>query len=195
MKQNKVIGLGSAAVLAVTGAVAFAQQNNAPNAANNGAMMQFTKGTLQDEDKQYVEEIGQGSIYEFAIAELAVERSPSEAVQQYASKVMDDHAQYNKLALTLARQKSMTIPVFLVDEDRQKVQRLMGMYGKDFDRAYLKEMVKINSEDVSKAEKEANSAQDQDVKSFVTYFLPGDREHLKMARELQSSVGRMTSAR
>lgn len=195
MKRKRMIAGASAAMLALMGVVALGQQNNAPNAPGSGAMMQFTKGTLQDEDKQYVEEIGQGSIYEFAIAELAVERAQSETVQQFATKVLDDHAQYNKMVLMLARQKSMTIPVFLIDEDRQKVQRMMGLYGSNFDRAYLKEMVKINSEDISKAEKEANSAQDQDVKTFVTTFLPGDREHLKMAKELQSSMGKMSASR
>lgn len=70
-----------------------------------------------------------------------------------------------------------------MDNKNQKVvDRLQGMSGAAFDRAYMSDMVSDHKEDIADFKKESGGGKDADVKAFATKTLPTLADHLKMAQ-------------
>jgi putative membrane protein len=77
----------------------------------------------------------------------------------------------------------------MMDAKHQKVMdRLSGLSGAEFDREYMKHMVKDHEDAVSDFQKQSTRAKDPDIKAFAARTLPALQEHLRMAREIDARV-------
>ena len=137
-------------------------------------------------DQKYLKEDAQGSIYDQATAKLAVQKAKSPAVHAYAVMLTKDHARINSQMLAFARSRKMVVPVAMMSSDKTKLGALKSKSGAAFDKAYLQEAVKINSDDVKKGTKELASTKDAGVKKLVGGFV---------ATEKKTSVQRAEFAR
>lgn len=151
-------------------------------------LAQRSSTSLSNSDRQYLTQAAQGSAYEFEVAQLGVEKASSPATQQYAQKLLNDHAQYNLKLLQLARQKGITVPVTAAANQQSTINRLMGLSGAAFDRAFAQEMIRINSEDISDSQKQLKSTRDSDLQAFINQFAPGDQQHLQEARAISGNT-------
>ena len=142
-------------------------------------------------DRKYLTENAEGSVYDFATAEVAVQKAASRSVQNYALQLLDDHARLNKMMMVLANKRGLTLPVTLAAKDKSGLMRLMKSSGAAFDRAYLKEAIRINADDVKQAQKELGATKDAEVKSVVADFLKTEQKHLQGARTLLASMSKM----
>ena len=174
--KTRMSFIGATVALTALAGVLCAQQNNTTTTA------------LTDADKSYLMEDASGSVYDFQMAELAVESARDNATQSYALRLLDDHAKLNKDLLLLARRKDIIVPVTLADDDKTKLMTLEGQHGADFDRAYIAEAIRINSDDVEKANKELNATTDPDIRKTVGMFLKTEQKHLDEARALQAKM-------
>jgi putative membrane protein len=104
--------------------------------------------------------------------------------------MVQDHTKINQDLQRLASSKGVTLPSALDDKHRNTVDRLSKLNGKDFDREYMHEMVRDHKEDVAEFQREAESAQDPDVKAFATNYLPTLQDHLRMAEEIEKKVSK-----
>lgn len=66
--------------------------------------------------------------------------------------------------------------------------KLAKFSGADFDREYMDTMVKDHVKDVKEFEEASAKAKDADVKAWAAKTLPTLREHLQMARDVNSKV-------
>ena len=62
--------------------------------------------------------------------------------------------------------------------------RLEKLSGAQFDKAYMRDMVKDHQKDVAEFERESKMAKDPAVKSFAEQALPTLRDHLKEAQKI-----------
>lgn len=69
------------------------------------------------------------------------------------------------------------------------VAKLSSLSGAEFDREYMRQMVKDHSDAVELFQKEASRGKDTDLKGFAAKTLPAIQEHLRMARELAGKTG------
>jgi putative membrane protein len=81
------------------------------------------------------------------------------------------------------------------DKDHQAMMKaqatkdkLSKYSGADFDREYMSMMVKDHTKDVKEFENASNKAKDPDVKAWASKTLPTLREHLQMARDINSKL-------
>jgi|GEM_PF-645553 len=81
----------------------------------------------------------------------------------------------------------------LTGKHRQLYDRLSRLSGAEFDREYMKEMVKGHNKNVSEFEKASQKSQDADLKAWAAKSLPTLREHQQMARDISSKVGGKSS--
>jgi putative membrane protein len=74
----------------------------------------------------------------------------------------------------------------------KKHQEMMGkmsaLSGAEFDRKYMDQMVKDHEKTVSLFERESTKGSDAEVKAWAAKTLPALREHLRMARDIESRV-------
>ena len=80
------------------------------------------------------------------------------------------------------------MPVAVDDAHQQKKDRLARLSGHDFDRAYMQEMVDDHIKDIAHFEAVAQTGTDPDLKGFATAALPLLRQHLELARNVNTQV-------
>jgi predicted outer membrane protein len=77
-----------------------------------------------------------------------------------------------------------------LSKDGQKsVDKLSKHSGADFDREYMKLMVKNHDKSVALFERQAGGSGDSELKAWASQTLPTLREHQRLARELSTKVG------
>ncbi|WP_437295125.1 DUF4142 domain-containing protein [Sorangium sp. So ce426] len=143
---------------------------------------------LDESDREFLEEAGQGGLLEVRLGQLAQQRAASPDVKRFAQRMIDDHSAMNKRLAALAQQKGVPVQQELSREHREEVDELSRKTGAAFDRKYMSEMVDDHEDDVEEFEEAAKDAKDADVKRFATTALPLLREHLAMARQVYDKV-------
>ena len=151
--------------------------------------------TTSDADKQFLMETGQGSVYDQATAELAVQKAQSKSVQRYALRLMDDHNRLNKMLLMQANKRGVVLPLTMTSDDQTKLQNLMDANaGDDFDVAYLKEAVQINADDVRKGNAAITASTDKEFRSLMSQYVKTEQSHLDSASEILSGLQKNSTA-
>jgi putative membrane protein len=141
---------------------------------------------LASQDKDFIMEAAMGGMMEVELGRIAAQQGTSDAVKQFGQKMVDDHSRANSKLMQLASSKSITLPTELDEKHREDVTKMSKVSGAEFDKAYAKAMLSDHNKDVAAFEKESTKGTDPDVKSFASETLPTLREHLQMAKALNS---------
>lgn len=72
---------------------------------------------------------------------------------------------------------------------QRTMERLQGLSGADFDRAFIQQMVSDHKSAVADFQRAASSGSDSDVRRFAQQTLPGLQEHLQQAQTLSGRLG------
>lgn len=144
--------------------------------------------SLSDADREFIKKAAEGGAVEVELGNLATQRASRPVVKEFGAKMVKDHGAANAELATLARAKGVDMPTTLDPAHQAVRDRLMALQGTDFDRAYMQEMVKDHTQDVAEFEKASQTAADQDVRSWAAAKLPMLREHLAIARDVNSQV-------
>lgn len=156
--------------------------NSKPGYENSAS---FKKGSsLSAIDKHFVRKAAEGGLAEVELGKLATEKASSDDVKKFGQRMVDDHGKANDQLKQLASSKGIEIPNALSAKDKAIKSRLEKLSGEQFDKAYMNDMVKDHTQDVSEFKKESTSAKDSDVKSFASQTLPTLEEHLKQAQNI-----------
>jgi putative membrane protein len=126
---------------------------------------------------------------EVELGRVATERGASDSVKQFGQRMVTDHGKANDELAKVAQDKGVELPADM-DAKRKRLQdRLAKLSGADFDREYMREMVRDHDADVKAFEREADRAKDPDVKAWAAKTLPVLKEHQQQAHQVQASVG------
>lgn len=178
-------------------ATAPSTESTAPGSANTQSSQSAIQGTLDnnasqndqstlaDEDERFMENAIQGSHAEIVGSQLALEKTESADVRDFAQHMIKDHGQMLKEAETLAEKKGMTPPDGPSVMQTTEITALRALTGGAFDAMYVNRIgVASHEATVEMFEKASQEAQDPEVKAMATKTLPKLREHLEMARAL-----------
>jgi putative membrane protein len=144
-------------------------------------------------DQRFVKEVLGDGMAEVQLGQLAQQRGSSDAVKQFGQRMATDHGKAGDELKQLASQKGIEAPTALDRSHQRTYDRLAKLSGADFDRAYMKEMVKDHDKDVKAFQKEANSGSDPDIKAWASKTLSTLQDHQQQAKQVQASVSGKTS--
>ncbi len=125
---------------------------------------------------------------EVALGQMASTKAASNDVKDFGNRMVNDHGKANDELKQLASSKGVTLPADLDAESKKASDALSKKTGKAFDKDYISDMVKDHEKDVAEFQKESSSAQDPDLKNWVTKTLPTLQDHLKMAKQTAAKV-------
>jgi putative membrane protein len=151
--------------------------------------MSSTDVKLSSADKEFIMKAAEGGMSEVEFGQLAVGKANSADVKQFAQRMIDDHSKANDELKQLAQNKGVTLPATINDKDMKEKDKLAKLSGADFDKTYMRAMVKDHEKDVAEFEHVSNSAKDADVKAWASATLPTLKDHLQMARDTASKIG------
>jgi putative membrane protein len=141
-------------------------------------------------DTTFIAKASAGGLAEVELGQLAQTNASSEKVKQFGQRMIQDHSKGGEELSKIAIQKGITVPTALDAKAQATKDRLSKLTGVEFDRAYMRDMVKDHREDVAEFTKEANGGDDPEVKAFAAKMLPTLKEHLKMAEDTAREVGK-----
>jgi putative membrane protein len=133
-------------------------------------------------------ELATGGMNEIGLSQTALSKSSNEEVKQFAQKMIDDHTAAGEELKSLAASKNVMLPATMDSKHMSLNNKLSGMTGMDFDKEYMKAMVKDHQDTVSLLAKEANSGKDADAKALASKLLPIVQGHLQMARTMMDNM-------
>jgi putative membrane protein len=128
------------------------------------------------------------------MARLALQKSGSDAVKQYAQKMIDDHTMAGEELMRLASMKGVALPAQPDAKHMSMMAKMQKLSGMEFDMMYVKEAgVKAHESMEKLYMKESMGGKDMDAKAFAAKTLPAVRMHLQMARDMMMNMkGMMT---
>jgi len=130
------------------------------------------------------------NVTEKDLAEKAVKSAQSADVRKYAQRLIDDHTKLNTRALAMARELKIGVVTATSAEHKEALLKLTTATGNDFDRAFMRHMVKSHENAIKMFETQSKNSNRQEVRTFATESLPTLREHLDMARKLDTQVNK-----
>ena len=189
--------------LALTGVGAQAQttQGTSPSTAPEATAVPGTtmpgaqpsvRDTMNDSklnqtDRRFMENAIQGSHAEIEGSRLALEKTKSAEVKQFAEMMIKDHEKMAQEASKLATEKGLTPPDGPSVIQKTEITGLKALSGGAFDAMYINRIgVAAHESTVEMFEKAAQEAEDPDVKAMAEKTLPKLRKHLEMARAIDA---------
>lgn len=182
------VGLILLVLAAMVGAARQESNAGGQNSNQSGGQGGAASG-VSNNDRKFAMTAAMDGMAEVELGRLAAERGASDSVKQFGQRMVDDHTKANDQLKQWAATAGLTLPTALDAKHQSVVSRLSGLSGAAFDRAYAKEMVKDHTKAVQLFQREADRGQDAGLKSFASSTLPTLREHLQMARSLNTAGG------
>lgn len=153
-----------------------------------GADTTENRGQLSKSDYKFACDAARGGLMEVRAGELARDKGSDPAVKQFGQRMVTDHGKANAQLQKIAAQKGATLPADLAAKDQRHLEHLQSLSGADFDKAYAKDMLSDHEKDVKDFQKEAQSADDPDIKTFASTTAPVLEQHLQQARDMVTEV-------
>lgn len=198
-------GLIAAAVIGLAGCdtTGNTSVNNAANNANrtaannaNGSTVGNAVNTVANTvsnltttpPNTFLTEAAQGGMAEIELGRLAATKAQNAEIKKYAQMMVDDHSKANAELKTLAAKKNVTLPADSGATHKAILDKLKGLTGADFDKAYVEEMVEDHEKDVAEFKDQAEDSPDPDVKAFAAKTLPIFQKHLDAIKAIQATM-------
>jgi putative membrane protein len=158
-------------------------------AAFPAAAQQAAKSELSRQDKDFAEHAMAGGMMEVQLGKLAEQRAQNEGVKRFGQRMVTDHSQANQKMSEVGSRLGLSAPAQLPREQSRTVEKLAGLSGAEFDRAYMAAMIDDHKKDISAFRKQADKGDNAQLKSLAQETLPTLEQHLRLAEDTQAKLG------
>lgn len=135
----------------------------------------------------FVNSFMQAGMLEIEASKMAVNASTNATVKAFAEQMIMDHQKAGAELAAIAARKGIVLPEKLDQEHAQVMQSLRDKLLKEFDAAYVAQMIRDHAEMVKLFELNMDIA-DSDLAAFIAKTLPVLREHEQLTGDLEQSL-------
>ena len=140
-------------------------------------------GSLTSEE--FVQRAAASDLFEIQTGNLALQKSTMAEVRDFAQEIINDHTASSQELALLTQKKNIQMPTTLPEDKQNSVNRLSGLSGTGFDKAFSDEQEAAHEEAIELYERAAEDLKDADLRAFAQRTLPVLRMHLEHARALE----------
>ncbi|MBB1497074.1 DUF4142 domain-containing protein [Paracoccus sp. MC1862] len=134
--------------------------------------------------QDFVNSAASGGMFEVQSSELALERSQTPAVQEFARMMIADHSAANEELKAVAEGKGLTVPTEIAGPPAEHMSAVQAAEGEAFDQTYMQHQVQAHEETIMMFQAEAQNGSDPDLRAFAEKTLPTLNAHLQHAQGL-----------
>lgn len=128
----------------------------------------------------------QAEMVEVQSSQLALMRAGNDKTKAFARRAIKARDTANELKALVSNGQVRAIePLFLGKVNAEQIDRLWNLEGAEFTQAYKDLQVSLHKEAVSLFERYAREGESLEVKAFANRHLPGLRQQLEEAEELE----------
>ena len=142
----------------------------------------------QSKDADFVMEAAIINMKEIKVSSLAADHGKLQSTKDLGKMMVDGHTKKLAELTDLAKQKGISIPTSLSDDDSKGYNDLIKDKPEDFDKDFSDMMVKEHKKAIDKFETAAKDCQDADIKLWASNTLPDLRHHLDMSMANQEKT-------
>ncbi len=135
-------------------------------------------------DRMFLQQAAEGDMFEIHSSQLALQKSNSADVKQFAHMMIQDHEMLDDKMKPIAEQAGVQPPSSLRGKPAKEYARLQGLSGDAFDQAYIKDMVMDHEKVDRMFANEASNGQLPDEKMAAEQNKPIIDMHLQKAEAL-----------
>jgi len=146
------------------------------------------------DQKAFLRSAAEGSLFEIEASRIAIARGSTTSVRRFAEATLRDRVASETDLRQLADSVGVALPSQLSDTLRARLAVLAQLDGRDFDRAYARNVGIMAQEEALTAFERAANEDGARVQRFAASQLPSLRKHLAWARELAAELDRTSMA-
>lgn len=128
-------------------------------------------------DAKFVHDVIALSYAEIKLAELASQKARTPDVEQAAQNLLTDHTTALNELKAFAQTRAITVPVEETSAARRKLESLATESAKDFEAAWVKQMIELHKQDIDRFEQRLNDTEDEELKTYINKTLPVLESH------------------
>ena len=167
-----ITGLIAITCIGLSGAASAQSPKSKSDSNSNKAKA----STLSSADKAFIKDAAKGGMMEVAMGRVAEKNASDNEVKNFGARMVKDHSKANENLKVIAKEENVEWPA----------EKEAGKWKSDKD--YMDAMVKDHEKDLAAFEKEAKDGSDPKVKSFADKTAKTVREHLQMAKEIDTKL-------
>jgi putative membrane protein len=143
---------------------------------------------LEKGDVEFAMEAASGGLTEVALGKLAQEHGANIRVKNFGAMMIKDHSKANDKLMALAKSKKMALPTVPNASDQSIIDKLSKKSGKDFDEAYVSDMIDDHKKDIKTFQYALKNCSDPGLKAFASKTLPVLKNHLDAINTIHDSM-------
>jgi putative membrane protein len=157
-------------------------------AAASGQSQTANHPNLSDQDQQFATMAAQANVGEVQLGKLAERSGSSDAVKQFGKLMVKDHSRAQDNLRSWASSSNFMLPGELGPEAMPLKNALSAISGKQFDRAYIQEMLQGHKKVIAAFEAEIEHGQDASLKQYASSVLPVIQDHIRIAEDIAGKM-------
>jgi len=136
------------------------------------------------DDAEFVKMAASSGMAEVMIGKVGAEKAGNAGVKKLAETVVTDHTKANDELKAAAKEAGVLVPEKISDEHQKLVDSFKNYKGDNFDRDFIRHMVKSHEASVDLYTKASKEAKNRSLRDFATKTLPTIQAHLETAKKL-----------
>ena len=175
--------------------LAFGQAGTTSSNSSNDMGQQSNMGNtsvstkLSPMDRAFIRDAAQGNKAEIMLGKLAAEKATNPDVKSFADRMIRDHSKVEEKLEQLADNEGVQIPPQPAAQANMTDDELQKLSGKQFDKAYMSDMLKDHKKDIAAFKHEEHAGSNPQVKEFAAQTLPTLESHLQEAQKVAPETG------
>lgn len=145
-------------------------------------------------DSDFLRKAAVAGLAEVALGQLALQKSANPAVQQFATRMVQDHTAQGAQLRRVAARIGVVVPARLDGRYAAGVQNFAALQGPQFEGAYVHSMVTDHEQMIQKFRDASTRAHHASVRAFAAASLPVLEQHLVHARSLLQQMQQAAAA-
>lgn len=141
-----------------------------------------TSSAIRYDDAQLVEKAVMAGIRIIQASEVAQTKASNPGILQFAARLIEEHRSANQELMTLAAAANIPVPTDAYPDKREVMEAVNERAGPEYEKAYIRDMVKDHMKAVSLYKKGTSTADNKQLSSFFDRHLPGLQDQLDRAR-------------
>lgn len=137
----------------------------------------------------FIQAAAQGNIAMIDMAKVAEHRARNSKVKQLAQMIQRDHTRANQKLQKIAAKDGVAMTSKLPDPLQDQLKQLKHAKGAQFDRLYVKDMLRDHQKEIAKFQRDAQQLQQIRLRDYALSCVPVMRKHLRHAEQAAPSVG------
>jgi putative membrane protein len=179
--------LALATACALLSAPAFAQSQTTPQPQGPSQTAAVAPGTAGILTPDFVNRVIMSDMFDVQAAKIAEHKGDS-SDRNFARRDSVDHSKWTdelRGMVSAGKVKAATIPTALDSDQRQRLDQLQKLSGKQFDEAYKRDAIQNHENLVSLIEEYSRNGDNNEVKQWASKILPEIRGGLKFSETLK----------